>query len=161
MGWSKVIYFHSHARDLEGHPAPRLDAARGKNALGIGYADRNGYGQEDGIRGDYYRRIIERYLKQPVKEVSGQFQYPVLEIAHWEYCGMPTIDTLKKWFEGYETKLHTYGYEIVTYKLPEEMVRYGRKQLVFTRAEGEVINRERYPLPDGMTTREARIWAEA
>jgi len=55
------------------------------------------------------------------------------EIKPTEVCGFASLEALEDWFEHHwRIRLHQVGYRITEYDVPEDHVRQGRYQVVFT-----------------------------
>lgn len=60
-----------------------------------------------------------------------------------DYCGFASREALDKWFHGWKTKLHKWGYHITVYDVPLELVKFGRTQVVFERDADQWFDRMR------------------
>lgn len=61
-----------------------------------------------------------------------------------EVCGFGDRADLDWWFKGFKYDLYRAGFNIARYCVPEELIRYGKRQLVFERADYLPV--ERYPM---------------
>lgn len=59
------------------------------------------------------------------------------------FCGCPSLDSLKVWFDGFVERLFEAGYSICCYEVPESDVRYGRNQVAFSWENAELVERIR------------------
>ncbi|MFE1425420.1 hypothetical protein ACFW6C_07630 [Streptomyces fungicidicus] len=58
------------------------------------------------------------------------------QIDRWEVCGFSSLDALHAWFEHHwRLRLHQVGYRITEYDVPEDHVRQGGFQVVFTASQ--------------------------
>jgi hypothetical protein len=59
-----------------------------------------------------------------------------------EYCGLASMERLRDWFDGWLGILGAQGFRIFVYEVPENLVKQGRKQLVFPLAEAKLVRTE-------------------
>lgn len=61
-----------------------------------------------------------------------------------EHCGFGSRADLDWWFQGYKRVLYRHGFNIAFYAVESDLVRYGRRQLMFER--GDLLPHERFPM---------------
>ncbi len=54
-------------------------------------------------------------------------------------CACISLDSLKKWFKGFLRQLKRNEFKIVVYDVPEELVLFGIKQIVFEKKDAKFI----------------------
>lgn len=61
-----------------------------------------------------------------------------------EHCGFGNRQDLDWWFQGFKRDLYRHKFNIAFYAVESELVRYGRRQLMFER--GDLLPLERLPI---------------
>lgn len=65
----------------------------------------------------------------------------VLGITPDEICGLDSLRSVQRWFNGHGIALSDAGYWITAYSVDDQFIRQGRKQLVFSQRHATALHK--------------------